>query len=74
MLGLTATEMQAFIEARMNAMDEAQEEEEHLGQFGELMRMAAMIGFQRAAELIEANNQRLTEQLRAAGLSVSGHE
>lgn len=66
--GLTTEELQAEIEARMAALDEAQDDAEHLGQLGDLLRLAAQIAFQRAAELIDLNNQRLTEQLAALGL------
>lgn len=52
----------------MAALDEAQDDAEHLGQLGDLLRLAAQIAFQRAAELIDLNNQRLTEQLAALGL------
>lgn len=68
-LGLTAEELQAEIDRRMAALDEAQEEAEHLGGYGDLMRMAALIAFQRAAELIEANNRRIAEQLTALGFA-----
>ena len=62
-VGLTPEELQAEIMRRMAHLDEAQEEAEHLGGYGDLMRMTALIAFQRAAELIEANNRRLSEQL-----------
>jgi len=67
-LGLSFSELQREIETRMTRMDELQEEEEQLGQFGDLMRTATLIAFQRAAELIELNNQRIEAQLRAAGI------
>jgi hypothetical protein len=67
-LGLTHDELQLEIETRIARLDEAQEDEEHLGPYGELLRMAAVIAFQRAAELIEANNQRISEQLRVLGI------
>lgn len=69
-LGLSADELQAEIERRMAQLDEAQEEEEHLGPYGDLLRMAAAIAFQRAAELIEANNRRIEQQLRSAGVAL----
>jgi hypothetical protein len=53
----------------MAALDEAQHDAEHLGQLGDLLRLAAQIAFQRAAELIDLNNQRLTEQLAARGIT-----
>jgi CHASE3 domain sensor protein len=66
--GLTAEELQEEIGARMAALDEAQHDAEHLGQLGDILRLAAQIAFQRAAELIDLNNQRLTEQLAALGV------
>jgi hypothetical protein len=68
MIGLTFDELQAEIEWRMGQLDEAQAEAEHLGPYGDLLRTAALIGFQRAAELIDANNRRIAAQLRAAGI------
>jgi hypothetical protein len=70
MLGLSGAELQREIELRMAALDEAQEEEEHLGPYGDLLRMAAVIAFHRAAELIELNNRRLEEQLKSAGIVI----
>ena len=67
-LGLTPDELQAEIARQMAALDEAQEEGEHLGPYGDLLRLAAQIAFHRAADLIVANNRRLTEQLAALGL------
>lgn len=69
-LGLSTDELQVEIERRMARLDEAQEEEEHLGPYGDLLRMAAAIAFQRAAELIEANNRRMEQQLRSAGVAL----
>jgi CHASE3 domain sensor protein len=66
--GLTIDELQNEIGIRMAALDEAQDDAEHLGQLGDLLRLAAQVAFQRAAELIDLNNQRLTEQLAALGL------
>jgi hypothetical protein len=66
--GLTYEELQAEITRRMAALDEAQEETEHLGPYGDLLRMATMIAFQRAADLIEANNRELARQLKQAGV------
>ena len=57
MVGLSFDELQQEIEARMARLDEAQEEQEFLGAYGDLLRTAAMIAFQRAAELIDANNR-----------------
>jgi hypothetical protein len=67
-LGLTYDELQDEITRQMAALDEAQEEGEHLGPYGDLLRLAAQIAFQRAADLIVANNRRLAEQLTALGL------
>jgi hypothetical protein len=69
-LGLTHEELQAEISHRLALLDEAQADEEHLGQYGELMRMMAVIAFQRAADLIAVNNRRLEEQLQAAGITL----
>jgi hypothetical protein len=69
-LGLTHEELQAEISHRLALLDEAQADEEHLGQYGELMRMMAVIAFQRAADLIAVNNRRLEEQLKAAGITL----
>ena len=67
-VGLTYEELQAEIERRMAALDEAQEEAEQLGPYGDLMRMVAAAAFQRAADLILLNNERLAAQLAAAGI------
>jgi hypothetical protein len=67
-LGLTPEELQAEIARRMTALDEAQDDAEHLGPYGDLLRLAAQIAFQRAADLIDANNRRLSEQLAELGL------
>jgi hypothetical protein len=69
-LGLTQEELQAEISRRLALLDEAQADEEHLGQYGELMRMVAVIAFQRAADLITVNNRRIEEQLKAAGITL----
>lgn len=69
-LGMSFDELQAEIDRRMDLMDEAQEEAEHLGQYGELMRMVALTAFNRAAELIELNNRRIERQLAAAGIEL----
>ena len=70
MIGLSFDDLQAEVARRMAQLDEAQEEEEHLGPYGDLLRTAALIGFQRAAELIDVNNRRIAEQLRAAGIDL----
>ena len=67
-IGLSHEELQAEISRRMDALDEAQEETEQLGAYGDLLRMAAMIAFQRAAELIDLNNREIARQLRRAGV------
>lgn len=53
----------------MTRLDEAQEDAEHLGPYGDLLRLAAQIAYQRAAEMIVLNNQRIAEQLEAMGLA-----
>jgi hypothetical protein len=63
LLGLSADELQAEIERRMTALDSAQDDAENLGPFADLMRTMALIAFQRAADLILLNNERLAEQL-----------
>jgi predicted HTH domain antitoxin len=67
-LGLSIEELQQEIAIRMNALDEAQDDAEHFGQLGDLLRLCAQIAFQRAAELIDLNNQRLSEQLAELGV------
>lgn len=71
-IGLSFEEMLREIERRMERMDEAQDEDDQLGQYGDLLRAAAMIAFQRAAELIDANNRRIEQQLRDAGILTIG--
>jgi hypothetical protein len=67
-IGLSEAELQAHIDEQMTRLDEAQEDAEHLGPYGELLPLAAQIAYQRAAEMIVLNNQRLSEQLAAAGV------
>ncbi len=67
-IGLSYEELQAEIGRRMSALDEAQEEAEHLGPYGDLLRLVAQTAFQRAADLIVLNNERIAAQLAAAGL------
>jgi hypothetical protein len=67
-LGLSRDELQRLIETRLASLDEAQEEEEHLGPYADLLRLATGIAFHRAAELIVANNKRLEQQLQEHGL------
>lgn len=69
-LGLTYADLQDLIEQQMTRLDEAQEEEEHLGPYGDLLRTATLIAFHRAADLIDANNKRLSEQLRSLGIGI----
>lgn len=69
-LGLSDDDLQTEIARRMARLDEAQEEEEHLGPYGELMRMVAMTAFQRAADLISVNNRRIERQLAAVGITL----
>lgn len=69
-IGLTHDELQSEIERRMFQLDEAQEEAEHLGPYGDLLRMIAVTAYQRAADLIALNNDRLAAQLTAAGITL----
>jgi hypothetical protein len=73
-VGLSYDELQAEIARRMARLDEAQEEEEHLGPYGDLMRMVAMTAFQRAADLIALNNRRIERQLAAVGIDLSAED
>lgn len=70
-IGISADELQHQIDLRMAELDEMQEDEEHLGAYGNLLRMTALIAYQRAAELILANNERIERQLAAAGIELS---
>jgi hypothetical protein len=69
-LGLSDLELQAEIARLMARLDDAQEDADQLGQYGELMRMTAAVAYQRAADLIAANNRRIEVQLREAGIVV----
>ena len=69
-LGLSYEELQAEIGRRMAELDEAQEEAEHLGPYGDLLRLVALTAFQRAADLIVLNNERVAAQLAAAGIKI----
>jgi len=71
-VGLSHDELQAEIERRMFQLDEAQEEAEHLGPYGDLLRMIAVTAYQRAADLIALNNERIAAQLNAAGVALPG--
>ncbi len=73
-VGLSGEELQAEIAARMEHLDDAQEEAEHLGAYGDLMRMVALTAFQRAADLITLNNERIAAQLGRAGIDLAGDE
>ena len=73
-IGLSYAELQAEIERRMFQLEEAQEEAEHLGPYGDLMRMVAATAFQRAADLIVLNNERIAAQLTAAGVRLPADE
>ena len=70
-IGLGYGELQAEIARRMDALDEIQEEAEHLGAYGDLMRMVAAAAYQRAADLILLNNDRIARQLAAAGVDLA---
>jgi len=67
-LGLTPEELQQEIAARLARLDALAEHAEEETQFAEYDRFVAELAFQRAAELIEANNRRLAEQLAALGV------
>ncbi len=67
-LGLTPEELQQEIETRLARLDALAEHAEEETQFADYDRFVAQLAFQRAAELIEANNRRLAEQLLALGL------
>jgi hypothetical protein len=68
-IGLNDDELQAMIARRMEELDAAQEDEAHLGPYGDLLRTAAIISYNRAAELILANNRRIAKQLQDAGVA-----
>jgi len=68
-LGLTLNELEALIARRMTDLDDAQDDQELLGGYADLLRTATLIAYHRAAELIEANNRRLESQLRERGFS-----
>ena len=68
-IGLSDEELQALVTRRMEELDTAQEDEEHLGPYGDLLRTAALIAYQRAAELIVANNRRIARQIEEAGVA-----
>jgi hypothetical protein len=67
-LGLSLAEIEAFIARRMTEMDDAQDDQDLMGGYADLLRTATLIAYHRAAELIEANNRRLEAQLRDLGL------
>ena len=69
-LGLSHDELQREIARRMDALDQAQEEVGNLGPYGDLLRMVAAIAFQRAADLIVLNNERIAQQLAEAGITL----
>lgn len=69
-IGLTADELQAEIARRMAALDDLQEDHDHLGAYGDLLRLTAQIAYQRAAELIAINNDRVAAQLAEAGITL----
>lgn len=71
-LGLSLGELEAMISKRMTELDDAQDDQDHLGPYADLLRTATLIAFHRAAELIDANNRRLAEQLTAMRLHGSG--
>lgn len=66
-LGLSMPELETIIARRMAELDGAQEDQDLLGGYADLLRTATLIAYHRAAELIHANNRRLAEQLGALG-------
>lgn len=70
-IGLSFDELQSEIERRMAAMDAAQEDADDLGPFADLMRTVALTAYQRAADLIVLNNERLARDLAAAGIRLA---
>lgn len=60
--------MEALISKRMTELDDAQDDQDHLGVYGDLLRTATLIAYHRAAELIDTNNRRLAEQLDRLGV------
>ena len=69
-LGLSLSELEAMIDTRMKALDDAQDDQDQLGPFADLLRTATLIAYHRAAELIDANNRRLEAQLHQLGLGM----
>jgi hypothetical protein len=67
-LGLSLTELETLITRRMTDLDDAQDDQDMLGGYADLLRTATLIAYHRSAELIEANNRRLEAQLRALGV------
>lgn len=67
-LGLSLSELEAMIDARMKALDDAQDDQDQLGPFADLLRTATLIAYHRAAELIDTNNRRIAEQLHQLGV------
>ena len=71
-IGLAVSELEALIAKRMVEMDDAQDDQDMLGGYADLLRTATLIAYHRAAELIDANNRRLEAQLRALGVLETG--
>jgi hypothetical protein len=67
-IGLTGIELPAEIGQQLFQLDQAHEEAKHLGPYGDLLRLMAATAFQRAADLILLNNERITAQLAEAGV------
>ena len=67
-LGLSPEELQQEIATRLARLDALAEHAEEETQFADYDRFVAELAFHRAAELIEANNRRLAEQLTALGV------
>jgi hypothetical protein len=71
-LGLSISELEAMIGKRMTELDDAQDDQDLLGPYADLLRTATLIAYHRAAELIDANNRRLAEQLATMYQNGSG--
>lgn len=67
-LGLTPDEIQEEIAARLARLDALAEHAEEETGFAEYDRLVTLIAYQRAADLIDANNRRLAAQLAALGV------
>ena len=71
-IGLSISELEALISKRMTELDDAQDDQDLLGPYADLLRTATLIAYHRAAELVDANNRRLAEQLASLNLNGFG--